>query len=415
MCSYGIKVKLYYVEKQIRSQNSTFCAWCQDTFYLIFALKNKPLNHITIMRTLCIFVLSLLISANANAARWNKETTDWSANPHPQIGDWGFDRPGYPKGLYIHGVTVKEGKRVKNPLIYDNDVYDNVFDDEWMFAMAARNKLNLAAVIITPVLTDFWGFFKPEWISTAFTSRDIAWNSSRNPYSLPAIKVGYWGLNEQDQSHNIKSEGAQAYVDIINEQYRKNPDCPVIINIGGQGATLASAYCIDPSIAEKCIVYYTNLRVYNGHYRWASELIAKNFRVVSWGEDNWWMHKKKQNEWNVLPCPDHAKAKDNDAHSGEWALLTDMNQPMLNHMVYQFQHRSEYSNDEKASYFDAYGDGTFIHAWLPSIFSDAELRIVRGGEVLHITKFNAENKAAVKKITMQCLLNKKAYKKVKNN
>lgn len=31
-----------------------------------------------------------------HAARWNAETTDWSLNPHPVIGDWGFDRPGYP-------------------------------------------------------------------------------------------------------------------------------------------------------------------------------------------------------------------------------------------------------------------------------------------------------------------------------
>lgn len=362
------------------------------------------------MKTLCILILTLLISTNTNAARWNAETTDWGNNPHPVIGDWGFDRPGYPKGLYIHGVTVKEGKRVKNPVIYDNDVYDNVFEDEWMFAMAARNKLNLATVVITPVLTDFWGFFKPEWISTAFDSRDLAWNSSRNPYTLPAIKIGYWGLNERDQSHNIKSEGAQAYVDIINEQYRKNPDCPVIINIGGQGATLASAYCIDPSIAEKCIVYYTDLRVYNGHYRWASELVAKNFRVVSWGDDNWWMYKKKQNEWNVLPRPEHALARENDERSGEWALLTDMKQPMLDHMVHQFRHRGEYSNDERHIYADGYHDGGFIHAWLPNIFSDAELREVRGGEVLHITEFNTENEAAVKSQTMSALLNRKAYK-----
>lgn len=208
-------------------------------------------------------------------------------------------------------------------------------------------------------------------------------------------------MNEKDQSHNIKSDGAQAYVEIINKQYEKHPDLPVIINIGGQGATLASAFNIDPSIADKCIVYYTDIRVYNGHYKWASEIIAKNFRVVSWGDDNWWITKRAQNEWNVLPRPEHALARDNDERSGEWALLTDMNQPMLDNMVHQFRHRGEYSNDERHSYADGYHDGCFIHAWLPNIFSDAELRKVRGGEVLHITEFNAENEAAVKDFTMQ--------------
>ena len=62
-------------------------------------------------------VIALLVAstmpASLNAARWNPETVDWSKNPHPVIGDWGFDRPGYPAGLYIHGITVKEGKKVK--------------------------------------------------------------------------------------------------------------------------------------------------------------------------------------------------------------------------------------------------------------------------------------------------------------
>ncbi len=368
------------------------------------------------MKNLLFILLFLSFACTpTSAARWNKETTDWSANPHPQIGDWGFDRPGYPKGLYIHGVTVKDGKQVKNPVIYDNSSYDDIFDDEWMFSMAARNKLNLAAVIITPVATNSWRFFHPEWISTAFTSRDIAWNSSRSPYSLPAIKVGYWGLTEHDKSHNIESEGAKAYVEIINKQYKKHPDCPVIINIGGQSATLASAFCIDPSIADKCIVYYTDLKNNNGLYKWAAEIITKNFRVVSWGNDNWWKTKRNQNEWNVLPRPEHKQAYQNDERSGEWALLTDMKQPMLDHIVYQMRNHNAYSNDTQWLYADGYHDGTFIHAWLPSIFSDAELRVVRGGEVLHITKFDAENEAAVKEFTMQCLLNKKAYKKSKKD
>ena len=54
---------------------------------------------------------------------------------------------------------------------------------------------------------------------------------------------------------------------LINENYAKHPDRPMIINIGGQGATLATAYGLDSTIADKCIVYYTDLRVYNGPLR----------------------------------------------------------------------------------------------------------------------------------------------------
>jgi hypothetical protein len=271
--------------------------------------------------------------------------------------------------------------------------------------------LKIAALIITPVLTDGWGFYHPDWIKTAHDSRNNALNSGIKEKHLPEIVIGTEANNEKE-GENKPSEAAHLYVKIINEQYKRNPKLPVIVNIGGQGATLASAYCIDPSIAEKCIVYYTDIRVYNGHYEWASKVIGKHFRVVSWGDDNWWIIKKNQNEWNVLPRPAKAFARDNDENSGEWKLFTDMNVPMLDHLVHQFRNRREYSNDDERIYGDAYGDGTFIHAWLPNIFSDAELKEVRGEgtEALHITKFTEKNEAAVKKFTMDILLNPKVYK-----
>ena len=84
---------------------------------------------------------------------------------------------------------------------------------------------------------------------------------------------------------------------------------------------------------------------------------------------------------------------------------------MLDHMVHQFRNRGEYSNDKTRWYADGYHDGAFIHAWLPGIFSDAELRDVRGEgtEALHVTSFTEENEAAVKKFTMDILLNPKVY------
>ena len=362
-------------------------------------------------RMLLLWVLVTVSLANATAARWNKETKDWSMNKRPQIGDWGFNRPGYPQGLYIHGVTVKEGKKVKNPVIYDNDVYDDVFDDEWMYAMASLKRIKIAALIVTPVLTDGWGFSKPDWVKTAYDSRETALRSGIKEKFLPQIVIGTEAESEKAGEKKL-SEAAYLYVKIINEQYKKNPDCPVIINMGGQAATLASAFCIDPSIADKCIVYYTDVRVYNGHYEWASKLVARNFRVVSWGDDNWWRGKRAQNEWNVLPRPANALARDNDANSGEWALLTNMKIPMLDHMVHQFRNRGEYSNDKNRWYADGYHDGGFIHAWLPGIFSGAELRDVRGEgtEALHVTSFTEKNEAAVKELTMSVLLNPKAYK-----
>lgn len=364
------------------------------------------------MRKFIVIVAALtmcLAAAGQKAARWNPETTDWSKNPKPVIGDWGFDRPGYPRGLYIHGVTVKEGKKVKNAVIYDNDVYDDVFEDEVMFAMASLGLMNLQGQIVTPVLTDGWGFHHTDWPQTGYDAYNLAVASDMNMKRIPPITIGTEAESEAEGERK-SSAGAELYVSIINKEYKKHPHLPVIINIGGQSATLASAYCLDPSIVDKCIVYYTDLPVYNGHYEWASKLVARHFRVINWGADeHWWKGKDGEDKWRVLPRPEHKFGRDNNADSGEWKLLYDMHQPILDNMIYGLQNRKEYAED----FADGYCDGTFLHAWIPGMFTKAEIRNLRGEntEGIHVTGFDEGCEDLVKRFTMSMLLNPKAYGK----
>lgn len=353
-----------------------------------------------------VAAMSSLARADESTARWNPRTTNWDANPNPAIGDWGFDRPGYPPGLYVQGVTVPDGQTMTNPVIYDNDVFDDVFDDELAMVMASEGEMNLVGLIVTPVLTDGWGFSKPQWIETAHAARRVAEQSGLRMDRIPSITIGTEAESEK-AGERKDSAGARLYIRLIHEQFARDPQRPLIVNIGGQGATLASAYTIDPSIADKCVVYYTDLRVYNGHYAWASKLIAKHFRVVSWGDDNWWITKPRQNEWRVLPRPNKAEGKDNDANSGEWSQWTALRVPLLDHMVKQFQTRGEYCQGDRKG--DGYLDGTFLHAWLPGIFEDAALQQVRDSEVMHVTLFTERNEDRAKMFANQRLLNPQAY------
>ncbi|MBS0265007.1 MAG: hypothetical protein JSS02_23945 [Planctomycetes bacterium] len=366
--------------------------------------KYRPFVHpLTI---LVVSALFLVEPSASQAARWRPRTSDWQRNANPVLGDWGFDRPGFPPGLYIHGITVPEGELVTNPVIYDNDVYDDVFDDEWAFAMASLGKMRLAGLIVTPVLTDGWGFSHPDWIKTALEARDRARASGLQMDRIPSITIGTEADNEKAGEHK-DSAGARLYVRLINEHFRNDPQHPLLVNMGGQSATLASAYELDPSIAEKCVVYYTDLRVYNGHYAWASKLVARHFRVISWGDDHWWITKRCQSDWCVLPRPEKCEGKDNDSNSGEWRLLTEKRLPLLDHMVHQFQTRGEYCQGERKG--DGYLDGTLLHAWLPGIFADAAITVIRDSEVLHVTKFTPENERLVKEFTLKTLLNPQVY------
>lgn len=363
------------------------------------------------MKKIILFSVISFCFGSGLYAQWNPETKDWTKNPLPRIGDWGFDHPDYPNGLYIHGVTAQEGESIDNPVIYDNDIVDDVLEDEWAFVMAALGKMNLQGYICTPVLTDGWGFYHPEWKQEFYDMRERALSSGIPQNLIPKVTIGT-EANTEKEAENMLSAGAELYVKVINEQYSKNPKKPVIVNIGGQAATLASAWIIDKSISEKCIVYYTAISGYNGHYKWASELVAQHFRVINFGPElTWWHDTDCQNEWKVLPRPNGCGVKErNERNSGEWALLPD--NELMNYFVHQLRYMPWYdaTNKDDAHNFgntsDGYFDGTFIHAWAPGLFTGAELYNTRKGKVLAINAFDPD---VAKKATFPVLINPDAY------
>jgi len=154
--------------------------------------------------------------------------------------------------------------------------------------------------------------------------------------------------------------------------------------------------------------------------RWRPETTdwnwATNLAIGDWGFNRpgypggLYIHgitKPAQNQRRVLPRPEKAEGKDNDANSGEWRQLTEPRVPLLDHIVKQFQTRGEYCQGPKKG--DGYLDGTFLHAWLPGIFDGAALKDIRGSQVLHVTRFTAANENRVKAFAHFRLLNPQVY------
>jgi len=57
--------------------------------------------------------------------KWRARTTNWSENQSRQIGDWGFERLGFPDGLDIRGVTAAENEsiRIRPLIVFDPAAY----------------------------------------------------------------------------------------------------------------------------------------------------------------------------------------------------------------------------------------------------------------------------------------------------
>ncbi|MBE0537688.1 MAG: hypothetical protein IH624_18645 [Phycisphaerae bacterium] len=321
-------------------------------------------------------------------------TTDWSRNPNPAVGDWGFDRPGYPAGLYLHGVTMPAGffpdKPLPNPIIYDNDEYADVLDDDVLCAMAGLGKITLAAQIVTPI--DPKGVFKEIWQESAFWHYDRCLRSGMCMERIPKPIIG----NTQAKP-DPDSPGAKACVDLIMSWHAARPDKPVLIAMGGQSATLASAWQRNPAIADKIIVFYVSANAYNGQLAWASEIVCANMRVVH-AYHYWWPEVGSPDQLRALP---RNSSDDWNDISGEWAVLDNLktvlgrdalpfiDDPYRNKFncggfLERLKRNGQYNSGhhQKGWGDDAYSDGNIFVAWQPSMYRNAILRRVRGGQVI---------------------------------
>jgi len=369
------------------------------------------------------FALMCLVALPAPAATWRAMTDDWSKNAEPVIGDWGFDRPGYPKGLYLHGVTMPDGyfpaNPLPNPVIYDNDEYADIFDDDVLCAMASLGRITLAAQIITPI--DPKGMSKEIWQQSAFWHYDRCWRSGMCMKRIPRPIIG-----NTKAEPDPDSPGAKAYVEIILSWHAAHPDKPVLIAMGGQSATLASAYKRNPAIADKVIVFYVSANAYNGHLAWASELVCQNMRVVH-AYHYWWPEVGLPNELQALPRNDSADWND---ISGEWAVLDNLKNvlgrdslPFVDDpyrdkfncggLLERLRRNNQYNNGHHHTSWgdDAYSDGNIFVAWQPSMYRNAALRKVRGGLVIdHEYNLYWVNRRAIHAASHPFLSNPDAYR-----
>jgi hypothetical protein len=371
------------------------------------------------------FLLLCLVTAPAFAepAVWKAETTDWSKNPEPTLGDWGFDRPGYPKGLYLHGVTLPEGyfpgKALPNPIIYDNDEYADVLDDDVLCAMASLGKITLLAQIITPI--DPKGVFKEAWQESAFWHYDRCRRSSMCMRRIPEPTIGNTGAIPDPES-----DGAKAYVDLILSWHAVHPDTPLLIAMGGQSATLASALQRNPAIADKVIVFYVSANAYNGQLAWASEIVCQNMRVLN-AFHYWWPEVGSPNQLQALP---RNNSSDWNDLSGEWAVLSALKDKLglkslpfiddpyenkfncggflerlkRNHQYNSGHHQKKWGDD-------AYSDGNIFVAWEPSMYRNVRFRDIRGGQVLD-HEYNLEwvNRRAIHAASYPFISDPNAYR-----
>ncbi len=190
------------------------------------------------------------------------------------------------EGLIIEGVSSS------CPMIYENDWWFDTPDKNYLWAKATLGQADLRGNIVT---RDMWDWQKgylyklEQGMKDARKSIAIARRSGLK--NIPDPVPGADRVFKRPKSGKIEDtaiiENAGSRL-IVAEAKKATPQKPLLVLVGGPLNTVANAYLMDPSIADRMIVFMTDLRGYNGKDPWANYIVATRCKLVNYGAHIWW-------------------------------------------------------------------------------------------------------------------------------
>ena len=177
-------------------------------------------------------------------------------------------------------------------MIYDNDWFWDMPDKNYLWAKASLKQADLRGNIVS---RDLWNwrngyqFSLQQGIDDAQKSLGMARRSGLK--NIPDAVAGADAAFARPANGKIEdtlvvpSAGSDL---IVREARRASAQKPLLVFVGGPLNTVANAYLIDPSIAQKMVVFMTDLRGYNGKDEWANHIVASRCRLINFGASLWW-------------------------------------------------------------------------------------------------------------------------------
>lgn len=196
------------------------------------------------------------------------------------------------KGLILEGVSPR------CPMIYDNDWWSDTPDKDYLWARASLGEAELRGNIVT---RDLWDWRKGDHYKLEQGLEDARKAIARARHSglrnIPDPVGGTAAAFARPRSGKIedtpvvRSKGAEL---IVAEARKAQPDKPLLVFVGGPLNTVANAVLMDPAIAERMVVFMTDLRGYNGQDPWANYIVARRCKLVNYGAHVWWPQRPRQ-------------------------------------------------------------------------------------------------------------------------
>ncbi len=198
-----------------------------------------------------------------------------------------------PEHTVSNGAVHLQGVGPNNPIIYDNDWWFDVFDNNYLWAQASLGHARLRGNIVS---RDMWDWEKgylykmEDSVKDAEKALRLARDSGLK--NIPDLTLGSDRVLSRPSSGRIEDTVLQPTAGsrlIVAEAKKASPEKPLLIMSGGPLTTVANALLANPEIAPNLVVF--NLTVaggYNGNDSWATYVVAKRTRLVDWATGTFW-------------------------------------------------------------------------------------------------------------------------------
>ena len=181
-----------------------------------------------------------------------------------------------------------------NPIIYDNDWWFDVFDNNYLWAQASLGEADLRGNIVTRDMWDWQkGYLYPMKKCADDARKALKFARDSGLRNLPDLTMGSDRVLQRPESGRIRdtvahpSDGSRL---IVAEARKASPERPLLVISGGPLTTVANALLSNPEIGPNMVVF--NLTVsfygYNGKDAWSPYIVAKKTRLVEWGTGSFW-------------------------------------------------------------------------------------------------------------------------------
>lgn len=204
------------------------------------------------------------------------------------LGDLILDKAAKQEFAVAGGALTLAGIGAGNPVLYDNDFCLNTWDNELLWALNSMGRIDLRGSITTRIMRDSTlpfpeGF--PSWEREAEICRLSGMRNIPQTVSGATRKLALPASGRWEDYVPESNAGIQL---LLAEARKASAAKPLIVLEGGALTTVANALLLDPSIADKMVIFGIYNQDLNGRDSLATFMVAKKCRFVEWGRDYRW-------------------------------------------------------------------------------------------------------------------------------